>query len=667
MHLKFEDRHLSITDFPEIDLPQLTVIVGLNGAGKSHLLQAIQNGSVSNSVAPIHRNRTIDPARSPVRLLTLGDTAPNFGTGYVSALSGNQQPMQIDEATRFEQLRTNVLEPFEAELNVLSEGRLNSVFAGRNVWQIKPLKIAEELGLNNLVKTVDDIFQRAETTLQQLKPNHPSPRIRHRPGPSDDMVWVAAQQASTNSGIPMYALQADHMRLFKQWGQIDQFAVNLPMIFGRYRDAQLKNWMLQKEDELKDSNHALTNEKFRDKFGPAPWALISSTLTTFSLPYEVTSPCETDNSNVIVQFRNKCNGEIISFQNLSSGEKILTQFAISTFHYDATYISVNSPKVLLLDEMDSSLHPEMLARWLRAIQRGLVGEQQMHCILATHSPTTVALAPEEALFEMIDGRLGLKKIAKQEALNKLTFGVPTLSIDYTGRRQVFTESDTDAAIYESVYALIKSKISCHKELNFLSTGLRDKDNGEINSGCSVVKNIVERLAELGNSSIFGIIDWDGKAISTNRIKVVAEDERNGIENVLLDPLLICLLLMKENQAPADLDDINRFAGADHLSEYDLQRLIDAIQLPLFPQGTADKVEVQYLGGSKCFVLRAYLEADDHVLEDELCKQFPVLTQWHRKGKGHGTLVKTVVQHVLREHSYFCPVALQVIFEAIANA
>ena len=265
---------------------------------------------------------------------------------------------------------------------------------------------------------------------------------------------------------------------------------------------------------------------------------------------------------------------------------------------------------------------------------------------------------------MKDGHSGLTKISKQDALNGLTFGVPTLSINYSGRRQVFAESDTDAAIYEGIYALIKAHTQCERELNFLSTGLRDKNNGEFNAGCTIVKQTVDRLTELGNSSIFGIIDWDGEAVSTDRIKVVAGGERNGIENVLLDPLLVALLLMKERRLPEGLQDIDRFTGAPSLGPLELQRLIDAIQVAVFPNAI-DRVEVSYLGGAKANVLRSYLEADDHALETALAEKFPALNKW--KTRGRGELVKAVIEHVLSEHTFFCPVALPVVFEAIANA
>ncbi len=62
MRLSFLKIHKSIASFPEIELPNFVVLTGVNGAGKSHLLEAIDNGSiqiddivVNNQTRPIRR------------------------------------------------------------------------------------------------------------------------------------------------------------------------------------------------------------------------------------------------------------------------------------------------------------------------------------------------------------------------------------------------------------------------------------------------------------------------------------------------------------------------------------------------------------------------------------------------------------------------------------
>lgn len=435
------------------------------------------------------------------------------------------------------------------------------------------------------------------------------------------------------------------------------------MLFGRYRDAVLRNRLLRMQDEAKGTHTALSDEALTAALGAPPWEHLSETFASFGLPYVCDAPELFDYSQVRFTLRRDPGGEEVNPSNLSSGERVLLQFAISSFQYDEELVNVTRPKVLLLDELDAPLHPEMVHRWLGVIADTLVAKQGMHCVLTTHSPTTVALAPEAALYEMRDGYSGLAKISKQDALNKLTFGVPTLSIDFSGRRQVFTESDTDAAIYERVYSLVKSKVNCTRELNFLSTGMRNKDGGEVNSGCTVVTNIVERLNEAGNMSVFGIVDWDGEAVSTDRVRVIAEGTHDGIENLLLDPLLICLLLLKERRPPEGLHDIERFTGADTLGALDLQRLVDAVQHKTLPANSGRLDPVDYLGGATTNVLHDYLVMDDHALEDALRAAFPYLRKWSNRG----ALVMAVVDEVLTEHRGFCPAPLKTLFEGVANA
>nr|WP_246739462.1 AAA family ATPase [Martelella sp. HB161492] len=655
----FKQPHLSISAFPDIELPPFSVIVGLNGSGKSHLLQAIANGSVSNSVVENIQPHRTDPANLKIKLLGQDARAIDLGQPYSSS-DGRRDPKAVASAS-FETIRLRLLENHRTALEHAANRKLQEILRpGEDVWRLGPQEVANRLGEADASR-FERIFSEAEKALMSAESTL---RRGPRPGAQQEAQMVADVRTVTRkTGISPLLVDTEQMKLFASWGKTDQFSTSLPLLFGRYRDALVRNRLLRINDDAEGSATALSDEDFLTSFGNPPWDEINKTLDAFGLPYEVTRPSVSGFDVVFVNLKKVGTDHIVSPENLSSGEKVLLQLALSLFNYDEDLISVTRPQLLLLDEMDASLHPEMVNRWLGALQRGLVKEQHIHCIITTHSPTTVALAPEESLFEMQDGRAGLEKISKQEALNKLTFGVPTLSIDYTGRRQVFAESDTDAAIYERVYSIIKSQISCERELNFLSTGLRDKDNVEINAGCTIVKQTVERLAELGNSSVFGIVDWDGEAFSTGRIKVVAEGERNGIENILLDPLLVALLLMKEQRLPKELHDIDRFTEAQHLAPHKLQRLIDGIQTVVFPEAT-ERVEVAYLGGAKSKVFRAYLEADDHALEDLLAENFQALNKWKKRGRGE--LVKAVIEHVIYELSVYCPVALPNVFEAIAN-
>jgi hypothetical protein len=52
MRISFGSTYLSIKSFPDIDVPDFCLLTGLNGAGKSHFLQALQAGNLRADCAP---------------------------------------------------------------------------------------------------------------------------------------------------------------------------------------------------------------------------------------------------------------------------------------------------------------------------------------------------------------------------------------------------------------------------------------------------------------------------------------------------------------------------------------------------------------------------------------------------------------------------------------
>jgi len=679
MQLDFQRRHLSITGFPTIEVPAFTVIVGINGSGKTHLLQAIQHGAVRNSVSPVvlvhgqsapHSLMTND---GPIRLLSNltvnnptqpgANVAPNTGPIVQSVYNTPTGPANAtppeSKNTGFEYSRQLLLQPFIALLeDAIGVALVSIIRETEDPWRLGLDELILRAGPNAQVDKATEAFALATEAI--AAPDEFS--FPHSTSPMEIVErFRLATVVAEKLAIPLLSVSGHQLDGFKSWG-VDQFNFNMTTLFGRYRDRYLRNRLQRLTDEEQGSKHALSPDAFIRAYGRPPWKTLSETFAAFNLPYEVIIPELNDYTDISFGLRKLGSGEEVQLLNLSSGERVLLQFAVSTFQVDDGMTNIRRPSLLLLDELDAPLHPEMVHRWLRAISEGLVATQGIHCVITTHSPTTVALAPEGALFEMKDGFSGLTKISKQDALNKLTFGVPTLSIDYAGRRQVFTESDTDAAIYERVYSLIKSRIDCTLELNFLSTGMRNKDGGEINSGCTVVTNIVERVNEAGNNTVYGIVDWDGSATSSTRVRVIAEGSHDGIENLLLDPLLICLLLFKARRAPEGLEDIERFAGADTLAAIDLQRMVDAIQYKVVTAGSSVLAPVTYLYGATTNVLNGYLTMDDHALEDALRSAFPYLRKWSNRG----ALVMAVVDEVLTEHRGYCPAPLKEMFESVAN-
>ena len=70
LELKFEQTHKSIKSIPQLRLPDFCVLTGPNGSGKTHLLEAINNGSVRVTID----DSLISPEQ--IRYLELGTVLP---------------------------------------------------------------------------------------------------------------------------------------------------------------------------------------------------------------------------------------------------------------------------------------------------------------------------------------------------------------------------------------------------------------------------------------------------------------------------------------------------------------------------------------------------------------------------------------------------------------
>jgi hypothetical protein len=161
-------------------------------------------------------------------------------------------------------------------------------------------------------------------------------------------------------------------------------------------------------------------------------------------------------------------------------------------------------------------------------------------IFATHSPTTIALAPEESIYQLENSNFShkLKKVSKDEALALLTSELPFLNISHENKRQIFVESHNDATYYNQIFNFLKKKLNPNIFLNFISSGgEKSKEAGNSNQ----VNRLVNDLRNAGNKSVYGLIDWDKCNQDKPFIFVAGLNNRYSLENYLYDPiLLICL-------------------------------------------------------------------------------------------------------------------------------
>lgn len=314
--------------------------------------------------------------------------------------------------------------------------------------------------------------------------------------------------------------------------------------------------------------------------GPAPWDVVNESLKVAGFPYQVVSPLEVGIlDNYELRLRDQSGQIEIRPADLSSGEQVLLQLNLWLFSSGKEGVF---PKLLLLDEPDAHLHPSMTVQFLDVISEVLVRKHGVRVIMTTHSPSTVALAPEGAVFQMERGGAEVLRVTDRPAiLSVLTAGLVTVS---RATRFCFVEDEDDVAFYNAVLEILTdagpSKDPCAirdaPSLVFIAASV-GRGPDKISGGKSIVEKWVEKLDDPPLTTTFrGLLDRDTGNRPTDRIKVIG---RYSFENYLLDPINVFGLLLENGSAPA-VNGVTVTSGDEHtlraLPAASLQAISDAI-------------------------------------------------------------------------------------------
>lgn len=282
------------------------------------------------------------------------------------------------------------------------------------------------------------------------------------------------------------------------------------------------NYYLKQDDNrynrLKSSEDSKTrkyleDDEFIEKYGPKPWNIINDILSKFdSLKYRIKSPEELDR---VEQFKLELIHETkdnvkVNFSELSSGERILMALVASIYKSSSDN---HFPDILLLDEIDASLHPSMIKNLLVVIN-DIFLEKGVKVILVTHSPSTIALAGEESIFVMNEnGENKIEKRTKENALEILTEGFATLSegkiffeniINSSKKLVLFVEGKTDIIHIKTA----KSKLKIDLDFDIFECGSAEKLR-------QFLMGIPKGL--FSDKKIVGIFDYDEEGIQQAKL------------------------------------------------------------------------------------------------------------------------------------------------------
>ncbi|WP_322977131.1 ATP-binding protein [Acinetobacter pittii] len=614
MKYKLKSTFKSLEPFETEELLNFVILTGINGVGKTQILQALQNGHsnivIDGILIPPHKIKYIE------KLLPVNDLSPLHTRDY-----NDYQPYHEDNPLflgycnffEFQNQNHRLPENFE-EL----EKFINSIYGNINL-------------------TIKQ-FQKLKSFIEQFPERIIDPKL-------------------FKESIP----QGYHPTIH------DIFSQNFSTIFYNYQKIEFENLFNEflKEYKKKDVSY-LNQTDFIKKYGDAPWKVINAILDSIHMPYEFKVPPEDDYNRSLTyepKFIKKDSGKEIKISDLSSGEKILISLAFALYNNDHV---TQLPTVLLLDETDASLHPQMSKQYLYILKNIFVKDLGIKVIITTHSPSTVAFADESDIYVVENTPVPIRKCSKDEALSVLTAGVPSFSVNYENRKQVFVESHYDAEFYNEIYTLLRSYLDPEISLSFISCGDIQKDkNYDAITGCAQVKKVTQLMREAGNKSCYGLIDWDNCNKEDKGIFVNALNEQYSIENCLLNPLFIALLLILKEIHPFEIFstslrtfDPNNQSIIDHLTN----KLLDLMNF-----NDSDVLNINLANGRTTTVPKTYLHYQGHDLEDRILKVVPALNSL-RKGNEPSKRVKlAIIQTVFRNYPELIPQCFIDVFRKIQKS
>ncbi|MCM0667432.1 ATP-dependent nuclease [Flavobacterium tyrosinilyticum] len=443
MKLKYSQDYLSITKFNDFELPKFTVLTGLNGVGKTHFLKSLTKGAVR--IENVRHNEIVDFNNVTFAL----DIEPEISMFKV------------------QEERKNMFDVIEKKLKTAINHHLNNL--NPIMDQLISYCVDNNCSFYELIendfKNLDhlELFKQYEYylnyTKQLINNNNTGSYTTQELTRLLSFLKKPIEQL-TRDELDNFHVPLKHKNNF--------LIVELGRIFTDYwKKIEENDYNSFRNEKYNESRTVFTNDEFEKVYGKKPWDIINEILQKFgNLEYKVNNPEGLERGHVfqLKLINTKDSNVVVEFENLSSGEKIMMALVSCIYK---SIIDKKFPKLLLLDEIDASLHPSMSKILLDVIESQFVKNDNMNVVLVTHSPSTVAFAPENSIYVMNKNEEDrIIKSSKKDALNILTEGFASLTTDETDLKVSYniskasdcvllTEGITDRIILESAWVKLE--------------------------------------------------------------------------------------------------------------------------------------------------------------------------------------------------------------------
>lgn len=231
---------------------------------------------------------------------------------------------------------------------------------------------------------------------------------------------------------------------------------------------------------------------------------------------------------IAIRFEGK-KGELIDYNSLSPGEQMIVKFTIWSMAKDSNGLQIDT---LILDEPDAHLHPSMCQMMIEILSEIAKPKEEggsgIRVIMTTHSPSTVAFAPEGSLFVMEKDDDGIRRISNasnSEAMSVLSSGIFTfdkaidkftLAASTVKNNILFVEGKSDVNHFEKAMSILGYDLD-----------LEIIDMHDAGSLGNFIKSTPAKL--FGNKKLIALFDNDNEG----RLQIKNTVKESGVDAAVL--------------------------------------------------------------------------------------------------------------------------------------
>ena len=415
------------------DIPSFAVVTGVNGVGKTQLLEVLRGRSRKSNNAGVFPaiNREIRSSNGPVNLIFSENTTQNkLSINGLIEYAKNSDKRLVKLRNLDEEIKNfqKVISNYQNQITQTADkiGRLQLEDEIRKFEEQINNRLTQKLTVN--IYAYDEELKRIAQKLNKIVEDVTEDEIRQ--------------------------LAIDNFESLTTVDELTRYVANENMRYMR------RVTYLAETHQNEEQNMLVAQER--------PYQTINRIFRKYGFDYfEMLNPFPIDGKlDGEIRFQGK-EGEVVDYYSLSSGEQAIVQFVIWSYGQDFRGNRLNT---MVLDEPDAHLHPTMCKMMVEIFSEMSTKKESggggIRIIITTHSPSTVAFTPEGSLFVMqrdVDNNRVIKATTSEDAVEILSDGIFTFSramSQYTlfssspKQNLVFVEGKTDVRHFKKAMEML---------------------------------------------------------------------------------------------------------------------------------------------------------------------------------------------------------------------